>query len=107
MQEVYKIFVTIPEAYTDELIEAMSHAGAGVVGNYTHCAFITKGFGNYLPSENAAPFIGSQNKMSREPEDKVEMICPKDRLVEVVKAIKEIHPYETPTIDVLDIMFYN
>lgn len=45
--------------------------------------------------------------MSREPEDKIEMVCPKDKLNQVLQAIKSVHPYETPTIDVMEIQFYN
>ena len=98
---MYKIFVTTPESHTDKIIKAMASAGAGVVGEYTHCAFITKGMGNYLPSDKAKPYIGKAGEMSREPEDKVEMICPDDKLETVIKAIKSVHPYETPTIDVI------
>lgn len=107
MLEMYKVFVTIPETHTDKLIDAMAKAGAGVVGNYTHCAYITKGMGNYLPEKGATPFIGEVGSMNREPEDKIEMICPKERLEEVVKAIKKVHPYETPTIDVVEIRFFS
>lgn len=107
MQNIYKIFVTTPESHTDILIKAMSSAGAGIVGNYTHCAFITKGYGNYLPENGANPYKGEVGEMSREPEYKVEMICPKEKLSGVISAIKKVHPYDTPTIDVLEISFYN
>ncbi len=107
MEKIYKIFVTVPESHTDILIDEMSKAGAGIVGNYTHCAFITKGLGNYKSSESANPFIGSVGKLFREPEDKVEMILPKDKLEVVLKAIKKVHPYETPTIDVVEILFFS
>jgi hypothetical protein len=107
MEKLYKIFVTTPESHTDTIINAMSEAGAGKVGNYTHCAFITKGYGNYMPNNDANPFIGEVGKMNRETEDKIEMICPKEKLEAVVQAIKNIHPYETPTIDVIEIMFFN
>lgn len=107
MTEMYKVFVTGPESHTDKLIDAMSKAGAGVVGNYTHCAFITKGTGNNLPGVGSDPFIGQVGKMSREPEEKVEMICPLDALDKVIAAIKSVHPYEAPTIDVVRIQFFS
>lgn len=107
MEKIYKIFVTVPESHTDILIDEMSKAGAGIVGNYTHCAFITKGLGNYKPSESANPFIGEIGKINREPEDKVEMILPKNKLDDVIKVIKKVHPYETPTIDVVEILFFS
>lgn len=85
----------------------MSKHGAGIVGNYTHCAFITKGIGSNLPNDKANPYIGSSGKMFREAEDKIEMICPKENLDNVLNAIKKVHPYETPTIDVIEITFFN
>lgn len=103
---MYKIFVTAPESHTDSIIKAMSDSGAGVIGSYTHCAFITKGFGNFTPSDTAKPFVGQIGEMNREPEDKIEMICPKEKLDLVIQAIKSVHPYESPTIDVIEIQFF-
>ena len=102
MQNVYKVFVTCPKSHTATLIEAMSQAGAGNVGNYTHCAFITDGFGNYKPQSGSNPYKGEVGQMSREEEDKIEMVCPKENLEKVVQAIKDNHPYETPTIDIIE-----
>lgn len=103
---MYKVFVTSPESYTDSIIKAMSDSGAGIVGNYTHCAFITKGFGNFMPSDSSTPFVGQIGEMNREPEDKIEMICPEEKLDLVIQAIKSVHPYESPTIDVIEIQFF-
>lgn len=60
-----------------------------------------------MPEAGANPYIGKVGEMSREPEDKVEMICPKDKLKLVVSAIQNSHPYETPTIDVYTIQFFS
>lgn len=96
-----KIFVMSPKEYTTKLIDAMSGAGAGVMGNYTHCAFITPGFGNWKSEKGSNPAVGEVGKMSRESEEKIEMVCPEDKLSNVVKAIKRTHPYEMPAIDVI------
>lgn len=98
---MYKIFVFVPKDSTDKVIDAMAKAGAGVIGNYTHCAFITEGHGNWLSEEGSNPTVGAVGKMSRESENKVEMICPEDKLKAVVSAIKHSHPYETAPIDVI------
>lgn len=66
MEEMYKVVVTVPETHTDIVIKAMSEAGAGTVGKYTHCAIITKTIGNYIPEEGATPFIGEVGEMSKE-----------------------------------------
>ena len=65
---MFKIFVLIPERDVNKLIDAMANAGAGVVGKYTHNAFITKGMGNWFSPEGTNPTIGEVGKMSREPE---------------------------------------
>jgi len=95
-----KIVVFIPETHVDTIIKAMADAGAGIIGNYTHNAFITKGLGNWFSEEGANPTVGEVGSMSQEPEAKVEMVCPENVLDAVLSAIKTVHPYETPAIDV-------
>ncbi len=96
-----KIFVIAPKEYTDQIIDAMANAGAGIIGNYSHNAFITEGLGNWKSEEGANPAIGEVGKMSREPEAKIEMVCPEEKLNEVLTAIRRIHPYEEPAIDII------
>jgi len=98
---MYKIFVMVPVEDTDKIINAMADAGAGVIGNYTHNAVITSVMGNWLSEEGSNLTIGEVGKMSREPENKIEMVCPEDKLEEVIKALRKVHPYETPAIDIV------
>ncbi len=102
---MYKLFVFCPdkEEVINSIIDTASKAGAGIVGNYSCCAFITKGTGNWKSEEGAHPTIGEVGKMSREPEIRIEMICPNEKAVEVKKAIKSIHPYEEPEIDFVEL----
>lgn len=103
MREMLKISVFCPESHTDQVIKAMAEKGAGTIGKYTHCAYITNGFGNWMPKKGANPYSGKVGKMSREKENRIEMVCPKDKVDDVTKAIKKIHPYETPEIDIYEI----
>lgn len=96
-----KLFVMVPEKNTDALIEAMSQAGAGKIGNYSCNAFITPGFGNWKSEKGSNPTIGEVGKMSREPENKIEMVCPEEARGAVIEAIRKVHPYETPAIDII------
>lgn len=91
----------VPVENTDEIITAMADAGAGVIGNYTHNAVITAVMGNWMSEEGSNPTIGEVGKMSRESENKVEMVCPEDKLEGVVKAMRKVHPYETAAVDVI------
>lgn len=90
----------VPVENTDEIINAMADAGAGVIGNYTHNAVITSVMGNWMSEKDSNLTIGEIGKMSREPENKVEMVCPEDKLKQVVKAMRKVHPYETAAVDV-------
>ena len=98
---MYKIVTFCPETDIDSIISAMADAGAGIMGDYTHCVFIMKGEGNWLPGKGARPTIGQVGKMSREPECRIEMICADGALEQAVAALRRAHSYETPEIDVI------
>jgi len=79
----------------------VAEAGAGVIGNYTHNAVITEVMGNWKSEQGSNPTIGAVGEMSRKPEDKIEMVCPEELLVAVIKALRQAHPYEEPAIDIV------
>ena len=83
--------------------EAMSNAGAGKIGNYSHCTFTLKGTGRFKPEEGATPAIGSVGNLEEVEEERIETICSAEKLQDVLKAIKDIHPYEEPATDVYPI----
>lgn len=96
----YKIVVYVPESHADILREAIGNAGAGKIGNYSHCSFTVKGVGRFLPVEGARPAIGGVGKYEEVEEDRIETVCEADKLQDVLKAIKSVHPYEEPATDV-------
>jgi hypothetical protein len=96
----YKLVVFAPEGYADKIREAMGNAGAGKIGNYSHCFFTTKGIGTFKPLDGANPVIGEIGKIEEVKEDRIETVCEPGRLNDVIKAIKKVHPYEEPAIDV-------
>ncbi len=102
---MYKFTVFAPddEKVISSIIDAATKAGAGVVGNYTHCAFVTKGYGTWFPLEGAAPTIGKVGELSKEDEVKIEMECSKEKMKAVFTAIKAVHPYEKIAIDAVSI----
>lgn len=97
IQEPYiKLAVYVPRDHTESLIEAMVKAGAGRIGNYSHCTFLTNGTGTFKPLEGTNPYIGKQGTVERVEEVKIETILKKRHLSRVVKAIIKAHPYEEP-----------
>lgn len=99
----YKIVVYVPESHADKLREAMGSAGAGKIGNYSHCTFSIKGTGRFNPLEGANPTIGEIGKLEEVAEERIETVCEGDKLPDVLKAIKDVHPYEEPATDVYPI----
>ncbi len=103
MEKRYKIVVYVPESHADKLREAMGNAGAGRIGNYSHCTFTIKGIGRFKPEEGANPTIGSVGNFEEVVEERIETVCAGERLQEVLRAIKDTHPYEEPATDVYPI----
>jgi hypothetical protein len=100
MEKKYKIVVYVPESHGDHLREVMGNAGAGVIGNYTFCTFTVKGTGRFHPLPGANPTIGNVGTLEKVEEERIETVCSADRLQDVLRAIKEAHPYEEPATDV-------
>ena len=99
-----KIIVTIPVANINEVRNAICSEGAGVIGNYTYCTTSTKCIGTFIPTENANPYIGTQNKLEFVEEEKLEVICNIDIIKKVLKKLREVHPYEEPAIDIIPLI---
>ena len=106
MSNLVKIVVTVPESDTERLLKVIGDAGAGSIGNYTHCSFTSKGVGQFIPVDGANPTIGQVDKPEEVIEDRIEVTCNKELLDKVMTAIKSSHPYEEPVIDIYELMDY-
>lgn len=97
----YKIEIFIPEKYIDQLRTAMNEAGACRLGNYDHCLTVTQVSGFWRPLNGANPFHGDVGAVNSGTEVKAETICEGEFLPEVLAAIRGVHPYEEPLINVI------
>ena len=100
MEKKFKIVVYVPLQDADRLRDAIGAAGAGVIGGYTHCSFSMRGVGRFKPQEGANPTIGEIGRLEQVQEERIETVCPSERLDEVLRAIREAHPYEEPATDI-------
>jgi dinuclear metal center YbgI/SA1388 family protein len=96
----YKLVVFVPVKSMAKVSNAVFAAGAGAIGNYSHCGYGIEGTGTFLPHEGAKPAIGKKGRLEKVNEVRFETIVPAARLNEVVAAMKKAHPYETPAFDV-------
>lgn len=99
-----KIITTIPLENVDEVRNALCDAGAGVIGNYTHCSMSTKCIGTFKPNDKANPYIGEKNKMEFVEEEKIEVVCDIDKVKDVISVLRKAHPYEEPAIDIVPLL---
>lgn len=96
----YKLAVFVPQTAKEHLKAAIGGAGAGMIGNYSHCSFETAGTGFFKPLAGARPAIGKVGEVFEAEEVKLEAIVGKDRLTDVVVAMLAAHPYEEVAYDV-------
>jgi dinuclear metal center YbgI/SA1388 family protein len=96
-----KWVVFVPAENSEAVREAMFAAGAGHIGDYSHCSWTTSGTGQFLPHDGASPAIGSVGAVERVPEDRVEVIAPARLRGHVLAAMRSAHPYEEPAFDII------
>ena len=101
------IIVTIPIENVDEVRNAICEAGAGVIGNYTHCSMSTKCVGTFKPTDEANPYIGERNNLEFVEEEKLEVVCDVNIVKNVISKLREVHPYEEPAIDIIPLIDEN
>lgn len=97
---MYKICVYIPEDSVEKVKQALFDAGAGRIGNYDSCCWLTNGHGQFRPLENADPAIGTRGKVETLIETKIELVCDDALLRSAISALRDSHPYEEPAFDV-------
>lgn len=101
---MYKIITFVPIKDAAKVRQAMGDARAGVLGNYHHASFSTRGIGRFIPGEGAHPTVGEVGKLEEVEEERIEVICDGDKVKAVVAAIKANHPYEEVLVEVYQLV---
>jgi dinuclear metal center YbgI/SA1388 family protein len=103
-EDLDKIVTFVPVgAATTSVLDALSAAGAGQIGDYSHCAWSTEGTGQFLPHDGAAPAIGRVGELARVTETRLELVLPRRRRRAVIEALRAAHPYEEPAFDLFEL----
>jgi dinuclear metal center YbgI/SA1388 family protein len=98
-----KVVVFIPEGHVEKVRNAMTHAGAGILGQYSSCTFATNGTGSFRGSASSDPFLGKRENLEFVEETRLEMIVPRARVSGIVAAMKNVHPYEEVAYDIYNV----
>ena len=99
----YKVVVFVPEEAVERVRNAMAEAGAGRIGQYTHCSFRTPGIGSFVPLPTAQPYIGTRGELEEVEEYRLEMVCAGSWLDYVIAEMIDKHPYDEVAYDVYEL----
>lgn len=100
-QKQLKLITFVPQDHLERLRDTLAQAGAGVIGDYSHCSFQSEGLGSFLPHDAAQPFSGDKGKLNLEAEIRLEMILPAALSGQVIQALMNHHPYDEPAFDLI------
>ena len=99
-----KLEIYIPETHLKELQGALLKVDAGHIGNYEGCLSYYRVSGTWRPLKGADPYNGEVGEISEGEETKVEVIIDADRTAETVAAVRRVHPYEEPVINLIPLL---
>lgn len=99
-----KLIVTVPESHADVVRLAIGKTGLDRIGNYGFCSFSVRGVGRFLPLDGAHPVIGEVGKLEEVIEERIEITCKQNDVAAITTAIRAVHPYEEPAIDVYSLL---
>lgn len=102
--DYYKLVVYVPISHGNQIRQALAEAGAGWIGNYSHCSFSLKGDGRFQAEAGTHPYLGEEGQVEEVQEERVETIVPQEILSKVLGAIRDVHPYEEVAYDVFPLV---
>ncbi|MGD8240026.1 MAG: YqfO family protein [Armatimonadota bacterium] len=98
--ELLKLVVFVPPSHAEGVRKALGEAGAGRIGDYDFCSFSSRGIGCYRPLPGAEPYAGEMGKLASVEEERIETRCTRETIRAALEAVRAVHPYEEPAIDV-------
>jgi len=99
-----KLEIFIPKSHLSTLRDTLCSVGAGVIGNYDSVLSYSIIQGNWRPLLGANPYDGNIGVLCEGEEYKVEVSCQVEKLKQTITAIKSIHPYEEPVINIIPLL---
>ena len=95
----FKLAVFVPREFRERVHLAMADAGAGALGRYDRCAFVTPGEGIFRPLAGSRPAVGRKGRTEKVEEDRLEVLVEEKAVAGVIRAMKKAHPYEEAAHD--------
>lgn len=96
-----KLEIFVPQEHAFKIRDELAKVGVGQLGDYDHCVAMVQVRGFFRPLPGSNPFEGEEGKISEVAEYKVEVNCRRDLVDEAIKAIRSVHPYEEPLVNII------
>jgi dinuclear metal center YbgI/SA1388 family protein len=98
-----KLVTYVPADKAEQVRNALFHAGAGNIGNYSECSFNADGTGTFKGNEDTNPYVGEPGKRHHENEVRIETVYPATIESKLLMALFLAHPYEEVAYDLYDL----
>jgi dinuclear metal center YbgI/SA1388 family protein len=89
-----KLVTFAPADAAEKVLTALHAAGAGKIGQYSHCSFEVRGTGRFQPDKDANPNIGTPGVPEKVEEIRLEVLLQDVHEKAVLAALRHAHPYE-------------
>lgn len=96
-----KLEIFLPETHLPALQQALQAMDAGHIGRYDSCLSYSPVTSCWRPLEGSQPYLGKAGVLCTQSELKVEVTCRREQLTQTLEAVKAVHPYEEPVINVI------
>lgn len=93
-QIIQKLTTFVPATEAEMVRDSLFKAGAGNIGNYSHCSFTIEGNGSFKGEEGSSPNVGQKGELHFEAETQIGITFPKHLQSRVLKTLFKAHPYE-------------
>ncbi len=98
-----KLVTYVPNTHAEQVRNALFHAGAGNIGNYSECSFSSAGSGTFKGGDDTTPYVGEPGERHTESEIKIETIYPANLESRILMALVLAHPYEEVAYDLYNL----
>ena len=98
-----KLVTYVPPSHAEQVRNALFHAGAGNIGNYSEASFSSAGSGTFKGNDDTNPYVGEPGERHTESEVKIETIYPANLESKILMALVLAHPYEEVAYDLYNL----
>lgn len=91
---IKKLSTFVPKENANNLRDSLFKVGAGTIGNYTNCSFISDGIGSFKGGENSNPVIGTKGSFTEVAETQLNFTYEAHNEAKILACLFKEHPYE-------------